>query len=219
MLIQNSMLGKLLAKLLVLTDESLSLLVDLCERLASKDGPRWLSLLKQFLRGELVQPPPRVRLVAPGQVMEVNLHAPPILPFTGAQVESHQGGGGWVKVEKRAAGLYVDGRKVILHLSERQQGGQNITGFKLREALSGRPLLNSNLLDTLCDHPEFIPEDWKQDEQGKTIFIYFWATIFRAADGVLCVRFCCWDGARWGRDYRWLVNRWVGQHPAALLAK
>jgi hypothetical protein len=157
-----------------------------------------------------------VRIIEAGRVMEVNLDATPTLPFDGAVVVEHKGGG-WIRVEKRADGLYVAGKKVILYLSERQRNGKVVKGHELREELSGKPVLNSNLLDALFDHPEFISEDWKKDEKGNTIYTFFWATIFRDADGSLCVRYLCWNGGGWNRNYRWLGPVWLQDFPSALL--
>ena len=145
--------------------------------------------------------------------MEVNLDATPNLPFNGAKVEFHQGGG-WVKVEKRADGLYIGDKKVTLHLSKKQLNGKTIRGHELREELSGKPVLNSNILDALMEHPEFIPEEWKKDAKGNTIYIFFWGTIFRDAGGNLYVRYLYWFDGGWYWYYRWLDVDWYGG-PAA----
>jgi len=139
------------------------------------------------------------------------------LPFDGAQIE-FQIGNGWVKVEKRGDGLYVDGRKVILHQSKRQKDGNVIQGHEFREELSGKPVLHPNIMDALLEYPSFIPEDWKKDENGNTRFIFFWAVIFRGAVGGLFVRYFCWGDGRWGRGCDWLDDDWGGDDPAALLA-
>lgn len=147
----------------------------------------------------------------------VNLGATSNLPFNGAEVESHLGEG-WAIVEKRADGLYVNGRKVVLHLSKRQMGGKTLRGYELREELTGKPVLNANVLDALADNPHLIPEDWKKDEQGKTRYIFFWGTIYRYAYGGLCVRYLYFRVGAWYRYYYWLVSVWLGSSPAALLA-
>ncbi|HEY4507246.1 MAG TPA: hypothetical protein VJH71_03780, partial [Candidatus Paceibacterota bacterium] len=104
----------------------------------------------------------------------VNLAATPKLPFNGAEVEQHIGEG-WAIVEKRTDGLYVNGRKVALHLSKRQQNGKSLKGYDLRDELTGKPVLNANLLDALADNTHLIPEDWKKDENDNTRYIFFWA--------------------------------------------
>ena len=147
----------------------------------------------------------------------VNLAATPKLPFNGAEVEQHIGEG-WAIVEKRVDGLYVNGRKVILHLSKRQQNGKSLKGHDLREELTGKPVLNANILDALADNPHLIPEDWKKNEQGNTRYIFFWGTIYRRADGDLCVRYLYFNDGTWYRNYYWLDDDWHGINPAALLA-
>ena len=145
----------------------------------------------------------------------VNLGATPKPPFDGAKVVSHVGEG-WAIVEKRADGLYVNGCKVILHLSRRQQNGRRLQGYDLREELTGKPVLNANLLDALADNVYLIPEDWKKDEQGNTRYIFFWGTIYRGDDGDIFVRFLYFRGV-WRRSYAWLADTWFGNWPAALL--
>ncbi len=148
----------------------------------------------------------------------VNLVAAPNLPFSGTEVESHLGEG-WAIVEKRADGLYVNGRKVVLHLSKRQMNGKSLKGYELREELTGKPVLNANLLDALFyDNPHLIPDDWKKDENGNTRYTFFWATIYRYADGRLFVRCLYFDGGTWYRYYRWLDDDWYGNRPVASLA-
>lgn len=150
-------------------------------------------------------------------IIAVNLAATPNLPFNGAEVESHIGEG-WAIVEKRTDGLYVNGRKVVLHLSKRQQKGKTLQGHELREELTGKPVLNANILDALYDNPHLIPENWKKDEDGNTRYIFFWATIYHYSYGDLCVRYLYFSDGSWGRDCSWLDGIWGGGCPAALLA-
>jgi len=147
----------------------------------------------------------------------VNLAATPKLPFNGAEVEQHIGEG-WAIVEKRADGLYVNGRKVVLHLSKRQQNGKSIQGYDLREELTGRPVLNANILDALYDNPHLILENWKKDEDGNTRYIFFWGTVYRYSHGYLCIRYLYFDDGVWDRGCGWLSFDWDGGSPAALLA-
>ena len=89
--------------------------------------------IEEFLKplGEQFLAAPRV-IVVDENTIRVNLDAPPLLPFDDATVETNEGGG-WVTVQKRTDGLYVDGRKVILHRSERQKNGKVIEGYELRD--------------------------------------------------------------------------------------
>ena len=147
----------------------------------------------------------------------VNLGASPNLPFNGAMVEQHVGEG-WVIVNKRAGGLYVNGHKVGLYLSKRQKGGKWLKGHELREELAGKPVLNANILDTLYQSPHLIPEEWKKDEDGKIHYIFFWGTIYRDSGDRLYVCYFCFDDGVWGRDYVWLDGDWFGFSPTASLA-
>jgi len=147
----------------------------------------------------------------------VNLGAVPKLPFDGATMEQHIGEG-WAIVEKRSDGLYVSGRKVALHLSKRQQNGKWLKGYDLCEELTGKPVLNANVLDALYDNPHLIPEDWKKDEWGNIRYIFFWGTIYRNASGRLYVRDLCFFDGAWHRRCAWLAAGWGGVNPAALLA-
>jgi hypothetical protein len=160
----------------------------------------------------------RIRVVNATTIM-VNLDVAPRLPFDGATVESHIGSG-WVKVQLRKDGLYVDGRKVILYLSERQKSGGSLKGYELRDELTGKPVLNANLLDALYENTHLVPEDWKRrDEAGNIRFICFLATTYRNPGVVgLCVRYLYFFDGAWSRGCSWLGNGWRGYYLAALLA-
>lgn len=152
------------------------------------------------------------RVITLETMIVVSLSASPKLPFNEAEVKSHIGEG-WAIVEKRVNGLYVNGRKVVLYLSRRQQNGRLLKGYDLREELTDKPVLNANLLDALYDNPRLIPEEWK----GKAIF--FWGTIYRNSHGDLYVRCLCWDDGSWPWYYYWLGHDWYDNYdPAAVLA-
>lgn len=148
----------------------------------------------------------------------VNLASDPKLPFDGTTVK-HNAGGGWVKVEKRKDGhLYVNGKKVVLHLEDSQKAGV-VGGHKLREALTGKATLHPNIMDALCDYaPHMIPEYCKQDSQGRTLYICFWEVIYGRAGGGLYVRCLYWDDGAWRRDCYWLGDGFGVQDPAAVSA-
>lgn len=148
----------------------------------------------------------------------VNLGVLPSLPFDSAVIEKHEGSG-WVKVQKRRDSLYVDGRRVILHFSERQQDGKCLKGYELRDELTGKPVLNANVLDALFENQHLLPEDWKKDAAGNISFVFFWGIIYRSpSSGSLYVRCLCFGDGSWIRSYRWLGDDWNGDYPAAVLA-
>jgi hypothetical protein len=156
--------------------------------------------------------------------IRVNLDAPPILPFDGATVKTNKGGG-WVEVQKRADGLYIDGRKVIQFRSECQKGDKVIKGYELRDEVKNLPVLHPNIMDALYEHGHLIPEEWKYDENGNIIYTFFWAVRYGDSDGSGCVRYLSWrsSGARnqsgvWNKHYLWVTRVWCDRHPAAVLA-
>ena len=101
---------------------------------------------------------------------------------------------------------------VALHLDPGQQGDGRVVGTELRTRLAGKPVLPANVLDYLLAHPTLIPESWK----GQAVF--FWGTIYRHADGDLCVRYLRWDGKSWGWFSGWLGGGWDATGPAAVSA-
>ena len=123
-------------------------------------------------------------------------------------------GGGWVKVEKKKDGLYVDGKKVLLHLEEDQKSGA-IRGYKLRKVLARKNTLHPNIMDALFDYPRMLPEDYKQDSQGRTLSICFFGVIYSVA-GRQYVRCLYWNLSAWQRGYYKLVRDFDVQDPAAV---
>lgn len=185
--------------------------------LLGDEGDVWEAELKKFLAKRPCWAPPKSKK---GDAVvlraEIDLDAKPGLPFNGATVEKHIGGGK-VVIEKRADGLYIDGKKVILHRSTRQMNGKSIVGHELRKELDGQPVLNACIQDFLMANQGFIPEDWKKDDAGNTIYIFFWGTIFRGSTGNLCVRYFSFRGGKWQQYDYWLSRDWYGHDPAALL--
>ena len=189
--------------------------VEILEWLISDGKEFFTETLKQL--GEKFLETQRVKVLSDTAIL-VNLDAPLVLPFDGAEIEFRVGSS-WVKVEKRSDGLYIDGHKVILYLSERQKNGKTIKGYELREELSGKLVLHPNILDALLEHPQLIPEDWKRDGSGNIQFIFFWAVIFRGpSGGGLYVRYLYFRGGQWGSRCHWLGHGWRDDDPAALHA-
>lgn len=191
---------------------------DLENKLAGDDGPEWLVAFGKFLRRENPWERTEVKPKAKqfwkrvsDAAIRVRVGASPSLPFDGATILYHAGKG-WVLVEKRPDGLYVDGRKVMLFLSERQEKGQTIRGYELRYALTGKPVLNATLADALYENQHLVPEDW----QGKVV--YFWGTRFSGRGGDGCVRCLFFGVGAWRRDCRRLGGDWDSGGPAAVLA-
>jgi hypothetical protein len=150
----------------------------------------------------------------------IDLSVPCKLPFNGAERLS-PAKSGVMKLELKDDDLYLDGKKIELVLSERQQGNKRIVGHELRverKKLGGN--ISAKILDYLEEHPELWPEKWKKDADGNTIYVFFWDDIFRdPADGNLFVRYGYWSGGRVVSDYYWLDDVWRRRRPAASFAK
>ncbi len=128
---------------------------------------------------------------------------------------------GW-KIERHVGSgvLELDPSRLKLHFSPNQLDGKVIKGTDLSDELKAQniPLLNGCVLDYLLAHTEIIPEDWKQDENGNTRYVYFWDTEYRGPSGRVYVRYLCWIGGRWYWLADWLDCAFDGCHPAALRA-
>lgn len=189
--------------------------VEIFEWLIDDGKEFFTETLKQL--GEKFLETQRVKVLSSTAIM-VNLDAPVKLPFDGAKIE-FQIGSGWVRIERSEDGLYVDNRKVILYLSERQKNGRTIKGYELREELSGKRILHPSILDALIQNCHLIPKDWKKDKSGNTRFIFFWAVIFRIPSGdVLYVRCLYFNVDQWRSYCRWLGSAWGDLDPAVLCA-
>jgi hypothetical protein len=145
----------------------------------------------------------------------IDLGADPFLP-DGWKVEEHQKGK-VVKLERKGSDLYLDGKKIEFFLSKKQFKG-SIEGNDLRKELAAWPVLNANVLDYLREHPQLIPDEWKQDTQGNTRYIFFWGTVYRRSGGRLCVRCLGWDVGAWRWGYIWLDIDWYVYYPSAVSA-
>lgn len=147
---------------------------------------------------------------------EIDTDLDPKLPFDGAKVE-HHAKMGKVTIERRGDELRIDDRKVILHRSDRQQNGELIYGYELREELSGKSVLNACVLDFLLEHTNFFPESWKNDEAGNAIF--FWGTVYRFGSGNTYIRCISSSGLALSEGFSWIGHYWGNRNPAALLGK
>ena len=125
----------------------------------------------------------------------------PTIRYEGWKIEEH----------KKMGKLKWNPDKIELYLSDKQKNGY-IEGNELRKELEDKPVLNACVLDCLLEHPNLIPDSWKEK------YVYFWGTIFRVSDGLLYVECLFWLGGRWNWRYDWLDYDWHGYDPAALLA-
>lgn len=135
----------------------------------------------------------------------IDCDANPSVP-EGLAVEEHMKGGS----------LIWDASKIELAITDGQRRSGVIGGNELRRELAGKPRMNANVLDYLLSHPYLIPEKWKRSEDGQTLYVFFWGTIYRAPDGCLFVRCIYWSHNQWKWSTRSLGNRWLLGDPAAL---
>ncbi len=148
----------------------------------------------------------------------IDLSVPCKLPFDGAE-RVNLAKSGVVKLRRRGDGLCLGGVKLSLFLSENQKGGKVIGGHELRKELEARGNnLSAKILDYLEEHSELWPGSWKRDEDGNTIYVYFWDDIFRGpSSGRLCIRFGVWRASRVVSSFSWLDLDWNRCDPAASL--
>ena len=211
--------------------EVAGLMRDLWDKMTGSEAATWISALKKFLRHEnpwfenetktekQVSPPIQRWRPLSDTAIEVNLDAPLILPFGGAVPEwQPPPGRGWVKVERIGEDLFVGDRKVIRHLEPEQKSG-TIQGHNLRVRLQNHHTLDPRIMDALVkfENGRLIPDSGKRDEEGRTLYHYFWAVGFRVR-GALCVRSLFWYDGQWERYYYWLVYDWDYQNPTLILA-
>jgi hypothetical protein len=201
-LTMNAMLSEAL-------QEFTGLLGQLLKNLLGNDADTWGDEFKRFLRKE----PCWVKSLPMSITVDCDLD-PKIssgLFLTGKGTEHRKMGK--ITLEKRADGkLYANNKEVIRYLSPNQENGKVIDGYKLRQELKDKQVLNACILDVLLDNPWLIPDEWKDG------FTWFWGTIFCDSDGDLCVRCLHWSVRQWRRGSRSLGSSWGVQFPAALLA-
>src|SRR3989338_5260179 len=99
-------------------------------------------------------------IAGPGKEFLQKGFADPVKKQQGVNV---LGGMGWVTVEKRADGLYVNGRKVILHVEPGQKHTCEVLGGEtlLNAFRHRKPVLHPNLIDALLEYPHLIRDDEK----------------------------------------------------------
>lgn len=194
-------------------------MTDLEDKLAGDDGVQWLVALNRFLRKENPWAEFPLWRVINATTIEVNLDVPSSLSFDGATVEwTTPGQTGWVRVEKKDNQLFVDGRKVDLHITEGQKTARDHQGHNLFWQLKGKAVLHPNIADALFENPHLFPDSWKLKDQGWTVYVYFWAVGYRHAGCNICVRCVYFGDAGWSRYFLRLHDYWGSHDPAAVLA-
>lgn len=122
------------------------------------------------------------------------------------------------QLPNRVRGQFDSTKVRRLYLSPNQQKGKVIKGTELAKELASEPVLPANIIDFYLANTHLIPEEWKNDENGNFRYIFFWGTIYRGADGRLCVRGLYFADGGWCSHYRSLGYDWGGGSPAAVPA-
>lgn len=163
------------------------------------------------------RPVQRVRIVS-RMTIDVNLGAPLILPFEGA-IPLATPGDNWVQVERYMGSLFVGGRKVVRWLSEEQKVG-SVSGRYLQKQVKNLDHVHPNVLDALASYPRLIPEELKRNSQGRTLYNFSWAVLFKSVDAVdHYIRCFCFVKDRQTMSYRnILIGGWDIVSPALVLA-
>ncbi len=136
---------------------------------------------------------------------EIDTDQIPNLPFNGVTIEHH----------RKSGKLILDFSKIGFYLSQKQKIG-SFSGHELRKELKSKKVLNACVLDYLLANPHLIPEEWKKDSEGNTRYIFFWGTIFRDSDGLLCVRCLYFESGEWRTSDYWLDGDFNAVDPAAV---
>ncbi len=128
----------------------------------------------------------RVEVIS-NSAIRVNLDESPINPSGGA-IPLHAAVG-WIIVENHDNQLYVDGRRVVLRISDPQRQGSSILTDNLLERFIGQEFLGASILVALKECPHLIPNKWRNcksilfcdtiflDQQGKRFLCYLFPDI------------------------------------------
>ncbi len=175
--------------------------------------------------GRLVLPlVSKMQILCKSNAIYVNLDVPPKLPFADAEVKESVGSAtkrGWVRLEKRKTGLYVNGRKIILHLGDGQKNGRAITGYNLKEALADKSVEHPNILDALIEHSHLISDDLREffnQDKVNHASVAFWAVVFRykKRENLCYVRTLIVHKGEWHSRHLWLGSNMGNRSPVAV---
>ncbi len=131
----------------------------------------------------------------------IDTDASPYNPWRedGGSIEDHRGQG-LVKWNPKEVECWAS-------IAQQETGG--VTGELLYKELTGKSLLNANVLDFLLRNQSLIPKEWKDGR-----YVYFWGTLYWF-EGHLRVRSLYWDRGQWHWYFRWLEDSWRGRSVAA----
>jgi hypothetical protein len=189
---------------------SQDMLDELAGHLAGAEGELWHAALARFLRREnawsevedvVLAPPPAPRPPmwrrVSEAVIEVNLDAPPNLPFDGAVVNRILPGKiGWVRIERKGDELFQDDLPIELYRDPAQLQEPEISGDELIEKFMGiKEHLHPNVMDALMGNVSMIPRNWTGG------WINFMRVLFRGHGEPDWRRYFYWNGECWSAHY------------------
>lgn len=226
-------LGRAVALLVDAQSGALGAIIDFLQK-AQKD-PTWIVAMQMCLEKKNPWPTEAKPLSAPTPVLwkpvrgslnkiRVNLDFDLYIPIISGKPEvwTQNPRKGWVTLERRADGeLYRNGSRVTLFLTEGQKTGI-VKSLPIRSEVMSQDPLHPNELDALVRAWEqglqLIPESWKTNTQGRTVYIFFWAVGFSGSDGNLYVRSLHFRVGQWFCGCRRLDADFDPEDPAALSA-
>lgn len=123
------------------------------------------SFIDDFLRplGEKFLENNRV-IAVDAHTIRVNLGMPPQVFDEESKVVSHSAGD-WVTLTRRGESLYLDNREIVLAQTQKQMGGERISGEEFREFFLSHNTLDTNVMFALLQHPHLIPDSWECQER------------------------------------------------------
>ena len=117
--------------------------------------------------GEFMGPRERIDLLGDGDTLLVNLDASAIPPEQNQKVILQlDPGNRWVGLQLLNDTLLVDGRRITFFPTKLQDGKRLVRGYDFFGEIVGQQVLHPNIMDALVKYPQFIPENWKRDENG-----------------------------------------------------
>jgi len=151
----------------------------------------------------------------------VDLEFPPLILAPDLKIRKHSGKGLAI-IGNCDGDLYYKGDKIRLYPFKRKPNGRldKFNGYGLYRELSGKPVLNSNVLDALYYNLHLLPENLKRrDDKGRIPLATFWGTIYKHKHTTTCyIRYLFFDDDQeWHRGFGWLNGDWSEVNPVAVL--
>ena len=116
--------------------------------------------------------------------------------------------------------VYINGKKLTLHRFESKTKEKVIQGNDLLLEFENMPVQNATLNDFFETRPEFVPDDWKKEENGSVVWVFFGGSIFLdpfdGSEFVLCGGWIQASG-RWMSRYIWIHRNFIAHGPAVVV--